>query len=51
MREIKREPKLERGRERQGERERGRKRIPHRLCTVSAEPDVGHDLRNHEITT
>ena len=32
-------------------RERGRKRIPSRLHAVSAEPDVGLDLTNREITT
>ena len=32
------------------EREKG-ERIPSRLCTVSAEPDVGLDPTNHEIMT
>ena len=32
-------------------RERGRQRIPNRLCTVSAEPDMGLKLRKHEIMT
>ena len=31
------------------ERERGRERIPSRLHTVSAEPNVGLELTNHEI--
>ena len=33
------------------QRERGRERIPSRLCNVSAEPDVGLKLTNHEIMT
>ena len=33
------------------ERERGRERIPSRLHTISAEPDVGLDLTNCEIMT
>ena len=33
------------------DRERGRERIPSRLCAVSAEPDVGLKLANREITT
>ena len=32
-------------------REQRRERIPSRLCTVSAEPDVGLDLTNCEIVT
>ena len=32
-------------------RESGRDRIPSRLCNVSAEPDVGLELTNHEIVT
>ena len=32
-------------------RERGRERIPSRLLTVSAEPDVGFKPTNHEIMT
>ena len=32
-------------------RERGRERIPGRLCTVSTEPDVGLEFMNHEIMT
>ena len=32
-------------------RERKRERIPTRLCAVSAEPNVGLDLTNHEIMT
>ena len=31
--------------------ERGRERIPSKLHTVSAEPDVGHEPTNHEIMT
>ena len=34
-----------------GGAERGRERIPGRLRTVSAEPDVGLELTNHEIMT
>ena len=34
-----------------GRAERGRERILSRLCAVSAEPDVGFDLMNHEILT
>ena len=33
------------------ERERGRERIPSRLCTVSTEPDVGLKLSDLEIMT
>ena len=33
------------------DRQRERKRIPGRLCAVSAEPDVGLDLTNREIMT
>ena len=32
-------------------RERGRGRIPGKLCTVSTEPDEGLELTNHEIIT
>ena len=32
-------------------RDRGRERIPRRLCAVSTEPNVGLDPRNHEIMT
>ena len=32
-------------------RERGRERIPSRLCTVITEPDVGLELTNREIMT
>ena len=36
----------------QREREReGRERIPSRFCIVSAEPDAGLGLTNHEIMT
>ena len=31
--------------------ERGRERIPSRLCPVSTEPDVGLKLMNREIMT
>ena len=34
-----------------GETERGRERIPGRLCAVSAEPDMRLELMNHEIMT
>ena len=37
--------------ERGAERERGRERIPSRLCAVSVDPDVGLSLTNHEIMT
>ena len=33
------------------QRERGREKIPSRLCTVSREPDVGLEPVKHEITT
>ena len=33
------------------DRERERERIPSRLRAVSAEPDVGLELTNHEIMT
>ena len=33
------------------ERERERERIPSRFLTVSAEPDAGPELTNHEIVT
>ena len=35
----------------EGGAERGRKRIPSRLYTVSAEPDVELEPTNHEIMT
>ena len=38
-------------REGQRERERERERIPSRLCTVRAEPDLGLDPTNHKIVT
>ena len=38
-------------RSRERERERERERIPSRLHAISAEPNVGLDLTNHEITT
>ena len=34
-----------------GERERERENIPSSPYTVSAEPDVGLELMNHEIVT
>ena len=33
------------------QRERGRERIPSRLCTVSAEPDAALKFMNHEVMT
>ena len=33
------------------ERERGRERIPSRFQAVSAKPDAGFKLTNHEIMT
>ena len=39
------------GGQREKERQRQRQRIPSRLCTVSAEPDVALELTNHEIMT
>lgn len=39
----------ERGRGRKGERDRDRK--PSRLCTSSAEPHVGSDLKTSKIMT
>ena len=41
----------EQGRGRERERERGRERIPSRLHTLSAEPDVGLEVTNREIVT
>ena len=38
-------------RERERQRERGRERISGRLHAVSAEPNSGLDLTNHEIVT
>ena len=35
----------------EGQRDRGRERIPSRLYTVSKEPDVGLDPTNCEIVT
>ena len=35
----------------EGQRERGRQRIPSRLHTVSAEPDAGLDPVNREVMT
>ena len=32
-------------------KERGSERILSRLCAVSTEPDVGLDLKHHEIMT
>ena len=31
--------------------ERGRERIPNRLCSVSVEPDMGLGPMNHEVMT
>ena len=52
-REREREREREGGREHGKERgrERGRERIPSRVSAVSAEPDKGLELRNHEIVT
>ena len=36
---------------REGQRERGRERIPSRLSAVSAEPDAGLELTDREIVT
>ena len=35
----------------EGQRERGREKIPSRLYAVSTEPKAGLDLRNCEIMT
>ena len=35
----------------EGQRERGRERIPSRLSTISVEPDTGPEPMNREITT
>ena len=32
-------------------RQGGRERIPNKLCTDSAEPDMGLELSNHEVMT
>ena len=46
------EREIDRERERVGrDRERGRERIPSRLCAVGMEPNLGLDLRNSEIMT
>ena len=45
------ERERERERESRGGAERERQRIPSRLCTISAEPDVGLEVTNHEIMT
>ena len=37
--------------ERDTGRERGKERIPRRLCAVSTEPDAGLDPTNYEIMT
>ena len=37
--------------DRSRESERERERIPSRLHAVSTEPDMGLDLKNHEIMT
>ena len=36
---------------REGQRKRGRKRIPNRLCTASTEPDAGLEPVNRDIMT
>ena len=41
----------EREREREQAGEGQRDRLPSRLCTVSAEPNTGLELANHEIMT
>ena len=41
----------ERERESMGGAERETERIPSRLCTVSAKPNMGLKLTNHEIMT
>ena len=41
----------ERQQVRERQRERGRQRIPSSLHAVSAEPNVGLELTNHEIMT
>ena len=48
-----REKERERVKERESERERERERenTPSRLHTVSAEPNMGLELMNHEIMT
>ena len=48
---ILREREREREREQRRGRERGKERIPSRLCTVSAEPNMGLDLTNCKIMT
>ena len=45
---FERERERERDREEGRSRERGSERIPSRLHAVSAKPDVGLDLTNHE---
>ena len=35
----------------EGQRKKGRERISTKLCPVHAKPDVGLELRNHEIMT
>ena len=40
-----------RTRAREGQRERGRQRIPRRLYAVHAQPNIGPKLTNHEIMT
>ena len=47
---ILREIESEWGRE-QRVREKEREKTPSKLCTVSAEPNVGLELTNHEIMT
>ena len=48
--ERERERERERAHKQGGaEREKGRERIPSRLCTISEEPDAGLELMNCEI--
>ena len=39
------------GRSSEKERETERERIPSRLCTISAEPEEGLEVKNREIVT
>ena len=36
---------------REGQREKGRERIPSSLCAVSGDPDIGREPMNREIRT
>ena len=44
-------PTFERKREREGSRERGKEKIPSRLCAVIAEPDAWLEPVNCKIMT